>query len=179
MFMLFAASGLSLASIAAVYQSWRRQTGPMLYVGIGVWLLSSIAWSLSVGWEFGVLYALCLPGLLVWPFIAMNQSHMAVPLQIPQPRKLGFSPRTSIQHALHYIVVLLLLLVFSVVASLAICALLPMNITGQLATCMVISPIIWGLAVYHYLATSKKIKTVGGYLVATAVSVAILMAMPI
>jgi hypothetical protein len=38
---------------------------------------------------------------------------------------------------------------------------------------------MWGLAVYHYLATSKIIKTVGGYLVATAVSVAILMAMPI
>ncbi|MDO6566124.1 hypothetical protein Q4561_03555 [Alteromonas sp. 1_MG-2023] len=179
MFMLFAASGLSIASMAAVYQSWRRQTGPMLYIGIAVWLLSSIAWSMSVGWEFGVLYALCLPGLVVWPFIAANQTHMPAPQQLPQPRKLDFSTKTTLRHILHYIVVLVLLLVFSVIASLAICALLPFDITGQLATTMVISPIIWGLAVYHYLATTKKIKTVIGYLVATGASLAILMAMPI
>ncbi|WP_258544352.1 hypothetical protein [Alteromonas lipotrueae] len=179
MFMLFAASGLSVVSMAAVYKSWQRQTSPMLYIGVAIWLMSSIAWSMSVGWEFGVVYALCLPGLLVWPFIAANQSAAPATQQRPEPRKLDLSVSTSIQHILHSIIVLMLMLIFSVVASLALSALLPLEIASQLAICMVISPIIWGLAVYHYLATSKKIKTVGGYLVATAVSLAILMAMPI
>lgn len=179
MFMLCAASGLSIASMAAVYKSWQRQAAPMLYIGMAIWLLSSIAWSISVGWEFGVVYALCLPGMLVWPFIAANQTSTPAPQQRPEPRKLDVSVSTSMQHILHYLVVLVFMLVFSVVASLALCALLPLDITGQLAICMVISPIMWGLAVYHYLASIKKVKVFAGYVVATGASLAILMAMPI
>jgi len=179
MFMLCAASGLSIASMAAVYKSWQRQTAPMLYIGIAIWLLSSIAWSVSVGWEFGVVYALCLPGLLVWPFIAANQSATPAPQQSPEPRKINVSVSTSMKHILHSFIVLILMLIFSVVASLAFCALLPIDIAGQLAICMVISPIMWGLAVYHYLASIKKVKVVTGYVVATGASLVILMAMPI
>ena len=37
-----AASGLTLAAVATVYKSWRSQTPAFLYIGLLVWLISTI-----------------------------------------------------------------------------------------------------------------------------------------
>lgn len=179
MLMLFTAGGLSIASMATVYESWRRQKSLVLYIGLTIWVLSAIAWSYAAGWEFGVLYALCLPGLIVWPFIGKNQSTLPVPKNVPQPKSLNFSPQSSMQNLGHAFVVLILLLVTSVVLALALCTLLPFDTAGKLASSVVLLPILWGLAAYHYLATIKKVRAVITYIFVAVISTAILFAVPI
>jgi len=173
-----AASGLSLAALAAVYKSWRGQASTYLYVGLAVWLASSVCWSYAQGWEFGVLYALCIPALLVWPFIALNQTQLPKPKNNPQPRSVDFSRKTLLGNTANYVVILVVLLAVSVFLTLGICALLPFSIAGQLATGTVILPVLWGMIVYHYLATVHKFKVVGAYTVLADLCVPVLTFMP-
>lgn len=173
-----AASGLTLATIGVLYKSWRAQASIYLYLGLTIGLVSVVCWSYSQGWEFGVLYALCMPAILVWPFIALNQTHLPHPKNVPQPRELDFSRRTVLANVANYFVVLVVLLVVSVFLTLGICALLPFSIAGKLATTTVLLPILWGLIVYHYLATAHKFKVVGAYAVLAAFSLPILVFLP-
>ena len=179
MLILFTASGLSIASMAAVYESWHRQKSIVFYVGLFIWLMSAIAWSYAVGWEFGVLYALCLPGIIVWPFIGKHQTTLPVPKNVPQPKSLHFSLQSSLQNLGHGFVVLVLLLVTSVVLSLALSTLLPFDTAGKLALSVVLLPILWGLAAYHYLAVSSKVRAILTYILVSVISTAVLFAVPI
>lgn len=173
-----AAGGLTFAALWVVYNSWRNQASTYLYIGLTVWLVSAVCWSFAQGWEFGVLYALCIPAILVWPFIASNQTQLPQPKNVPQPRGFDFSRGTVLGNIANYIVVLVVLLVVSVLVTLGICALLPFSIAGKLATATVMLPVLWGLIVYHYLATSHKIKVIGAYAALSAACVPILIFLP-
>ena len=174
----FAASGLTLAAVATVYKSWRAQTSPMLYAGLVLWLVATICWSFAQGWEFGVLYALCIPSLIVWPFIALNQTQLPAPQNSPAPRKFDFSRKTVVGNAVNYFVILVFLLVVSVLSTLGFCALLPFSMAGKLGAGIVLLPIFWGLMVYHYLVTQRKFFVLGAYGVLASVSVPILLLLP-
>ena len=174
-----AASGLTLAALATVYKSWRAQASAYLYAGLVVWLVSAICWSYAQGWEFGVLYALCIPAIIVWPFIALNQTYLPLPKNLPQPRALDFSKKVLINNIVNYLVILVLLLVVSVLLTLGICAVLPFSIAGQLATGTVLLPILWGLIVYHYLVTTHKLKVLSVYVLLAALCVPLLLIMPL
>lgn len=173
-----AAGGLTLAALGVVYKSWREQASTYLYLGVVVWLASAVCWSMAQGWEFGVLYALCIPAILVWPFIALNQTFLPQPKNVPQPRSFDFALGTVAANVANYIVVLVVLLVVSVLITLGVCALLPFSIAGQLATGTVLLPVLWGLFVYHFLATSHKFKVIGAYAALSAVCVPILVFLP-
>ena len=157
----FAASGLTLAAVATVYKSWRTQTSPMLYAGLACWLVVTICWTFAQGWAFGVLYALCIPSLIVWPFIALNQTQLPAPKNTPQPRKFDFSRKTVVGNAANYVVILVFLLVVSVLSTLGLCALLPFSIAGKLGAGIVLLPIFWGLRGYHYFVTHRKVFVLG------------------
>ena len=172
------AGGLSLAALVAVYKSWRAQLPSFLYVGIAFWLVSTVCWSYAQGWEFGLLYALCIPALLVWSFIAFNQVQLPQPKNVPQPRSFDFSRGAVIQNVTNYLVVMVILLVISVLITLGVCALLPFTIAGKLATGTILLPVLWGLIVYHYLASSHKFKVVGIYAVLAALCLPILVFLP-
>ena len=58
-----AAGGLTLAALGVIYKSWRSQASTYLYLGLVVWLVAAVCWSYAQGWEFGVLYALCIPSI--------------------------------------------------------------------------------------------------------------------
>ena len=173
-----AAGGITIAALGIIYKSWRVQAPAFLYLGLVVWLLSAVCWSYAQGWEFGVLYALCIPSILVWPFIAFNQTYLPQPQNTPQPRRFDFSRGTVLKNVANYIVVLVGLLVVSVLLTLGICALLPFSIAGQLATATVILPILWGLIVYHYFATAHKIKVTAGYAVLSALCLPVVIFLP-
>ncbi|WP_334018344.1 hypothetical protein [Alteromonas sp. S015] len=173
-----AAGGLTFAALGVIYKSWRAQASTYLYLGLVVWLISAVSWSYAQGWEFGVLYALCIPSILVWPFIAFNQMHLPQPKNVPQPRRFDFSRRTVVGNIANYIVVLVVLLVVSVLITLGICALLPFSIAGKLATGTVMLPILWGLIVYHYLATIRKFKVIATYAILAALCLPILIFFP-
>lgn len=173
-----AAGSLTLAALGVVYKSWREQASTYLYLGLVVWLASAVCWSMAQGWEFGVLYALCIPAILVWPFIALNQTFLPQPKNVPQPRSFDFAPGTVAANVANYVVVLVVLLVVSVLITLGVCALLPFSIAGQLATGTVLLPVLWGLFIYHFLATSHKLKVIGAYAALSAACVPILIFFP-
>lgn len=174
----YAAGGLTLAALITVYRSWRVQSPLVLLAGITLWVISSIWWSYAHGWEFGLLYALCLPGCLVWPFILINQSRLPAPKSIPSPRTVNFTAKTALAHLAHCVVVLALLLFVSVAITLGLCTLLPLSLTGQLALAIIMLPLLWGLIAYHYLASRKKLVVVGVYLVAAMLGMATLFFVP-
>ena len=173
------AGGFTLAALTAVYKSWRAQAPTFLYLGLTLWLVSSVCWSFAQGWEFGVLYALCIPAILVWPFILLNQTHLPQPKNVPQPRGFDFSGKTVMGNVANYVVVLGVLLAVSVLLTLGLCALLPFSIAGKLATGTVLLPILWGLIVYHYLAAVNKLKVISIYAVVAALCLPILVYMPL
>lgn len=177
--LLGASIGLSVASIATIYQSWRRQTAVVFYIGLAVWLMSAFVWSHAVGWQFGVLYALFLPGLLVWPFIGLNQTQLSLPKHRPAPREIAFSFTTTAHHVITGFVVLVLLMLFSLLISLAICTLLPFDITGKMASAVILLPLLWGAVAYHYLATTKKRRALIVYALIALMGAAILIAIPV
>lgn len=164
--------------LVAVYRSWRAQVSRYLYLGIVFWLVSTVCWSYAQGWEFGLLYALCIPALLVWPFIAFNQVQLPQPKNVPQPRRFDFSRGAVIANVTNYLVVMVILLVISVLITLGVCALLPFTIAGKLATATIFLPVLWGLIVYHYLASSHKFKVIGKYAVLAALCIPILVFLP-
>ena len=153
-----AAGGLTLAALGVIYKSWRAQASTYLYLGLVVWLIAAVCWSYAQGWEFGVLYALCIPSILVWPFIAFNQTHLPQPKNVPQPRSFDFSRRTVLGNIANYIVVLVVLLVVSVLLTLGLCALLPFSIAGKLATGIVLLPIFGVLLFITTLLPPTKLK---------------------
>lgn len=173
------ASVLTLGAVATVYKSWRSQTLAFFVIGLLIWLISTIAWSYAHGWEFGVLYALCLPGLLVWPFIYLNQTVLPRPKHTPQPRALNFTMRNTWANIGNALVVLVALLIISVLITLAFCAAMPLSTPGKLALTVVLVPILWGGAIYHYLATTRKGLTLGIYTAVAALSVPVLLVLPI
>lgn len=179
MWLLGASVALSLASITTIYESWRRQTSGVFYVGLLIWFGSAVVWSTAVGWEFGVLYALFLPALLVWPFIALNQTYLPLPKHKPAPRQITFSLNTALRHVGNSFVVLVLLMLFSLLSSLAICTLMPFDITGKMASAVILLPLLWGMAVYHYLATSNQLRALIAYALIALIGVAILIAIPV
>lgn len=175
---LISAAGLSAATLATLYKSWRAQAPAVFYAGVVLLVVSCVAWSYSQGWEYGLVYALCLPGLLVWPFIAANQVQLPPPKNAPQARIIPVSVRLAFYHIGNYLVVLVGLLLTSLLASLAICRQLPFAEAGQLATCVVLLPLVWGLLVYHYLAVQSKPKALILYVVISAASAAALVFIP-
>jgi hypothetical protein len=175
---LLTATGLSIAALAMVYYSWRTQITALFYAGFSLLILSCIGWSYSQGWEYGLVYALCLPGVLVWPFIGANQVQLPAPKNTPQARPISISIKSVGFHAGNYLVNLILLMLTSILMSFALCRLLPMTFTGQIATAIILQPIVWGLLSYHYLATTAKLKAIGAYVTISIASAGALIYLP-
>lgn len=173
------AGALSLAAIALIYKSWRTRAPAFFYLGIGVLFLSCVGWSFSQGWEFGLVYALCIPALLVWPFIGANQTHHPPAQNAPIPKQIEISFKQSATNAGHLLVVLVLLLITSLLSTLAVCLHFPFDITGKLALVIVILPVTWGMLIYHYFAVSKKGKAIASYVCMAVISTAVLIYVPV
>ncbi|GGW89315.1 hypothetical protein [Alteromonas halophila] len=175
---LLLASGISLAAIASLYRSWRQQAPAFLYLSIALFIVSCVLWSYSQGWEFGLVYALCLPGLLVWPFIGLNQSRLPAPKNQPSPRQIKVTARQTATHLGHTLVALPGLMITSLLTAMAFSLRLPFADTGQLATGVVLQPLLWGLLAYHYFATGAKGKALLIYLSLSVISTLLLLYLP-
>jgi hypothetical protein len=178
MVLLITATGASLAAITTLYKSWRTQAPAFFYAGLMIFILSCVAWSYSQGWEFGLVYGLCLPALLVWPFIGASQTLLPAPKNSPQSRAIDTSVSTALRHTGHMLVVLPGLMLTSLLLSMAVSLRLPFAEAGQLATGIILLPLIWGGLAYHYLATVHKTKALFAYLVLSILSALMLIYLP-
>lgn len=173
------ASVLSLSAVATVHQSWRSRTLALFVVGLLLWLISGVVFSFAQGWEFGVLITLCLPGILVWPFVLANQIVLPKPKNSPEPRALNFSRANVLRNGATYTVVLFAFFIIALLITLGISALTPFSTAGKMGLGIILLPVLWGLCVYHYLATSSKIKILAAYSVIAGLCLPILMLFPL
>lgn len=66
----------------------------------------------------------------------------------------------------------------SLLLSMAVSLRLPAEEAGQLASGIILLPIIWGLLAYHYLATQSKARALMIYLMLSILSVMMLLYLP-
>ncbi|MBT80361.1 MAG: hypothetical protein CL587_08215 [Alteromonadaceae bacterium] len=170
--------GISALSLVLLYVSWQKQHRVWLWFSLLAFAGSFFIWSRATGWETGSVFALCLPAIGVWPLILANRQTLPAPKNQPVPKPLSFVRREVLQHAGHYLVILIVLLVVSLLSSLAVSLALPMKETGQLASCIVLLPVIWGLLGYHYFAVASKPKALALYTVLGALSAVYLLFIP-
>lgn len=170
---------LSLGAVATVHQSWRSRTPALFVVGLCLWSISGVAFSYAHGWEFGALLTLCLPGILVWPFVLANQVQLPQSKNNPEPRALNFSGKNVLRNALTCVVVLVPFLFISLFITLGMSALTPFTTAGKLGVVVVLQPIMWGLIVYHYLASLSKARVLIFYSIVAGLCVPILMLFPL
>lgn len=173
------AGTLSIATVATLFKSWRSQASAFLIIGLLLLVLSCICWSYAQGWEFGVLYALLAPGLLAWLFIMASQRILPAPKNTPSPKSLDLSRSTLLINGAHFISVLFVLLVTSVLISLGFSASMPFSTAGQLALSVILLPLVWGLCAYHYLASSKKRQPLITYVVLALLGLLVVRIAPI
>jgi len=149
----------SIASVATVYQSWRKQQAVLFWASVALLTVSAVIWSFAQGWEYGVVYALMLPALLVWLPILAERKKLNGNGQVPAPRPVNTSAKNVARHMGLFVMVIILQLALSLVSSVAFSRLLPVEETGQMTICVLLLPVLWGVVSYHYLASSRKLRT--------------------
>lgn len=168
----------TFVSLSVFHQSWKKQAVALLWGAIVSFVVSLILWSVAQGWEFGLVYGLCLPGVLVWLFLLQHQVYLRLPNQVPQPSAPRVTWRSAAFHTGNYAVCVLLLMITSVLASLTVSLRLPFAIEGQFATCIILIPLVWAGLLYHYFASNSKAKAIVLNLVVIGLSALSLILLP-
>ena len=159
---------LGMLAIAVTYYSWQRSTPSLGWAALAVFITSVISFSIAAGWEYGVVYGLLLPGVLVWAAIAREQTIRPLKLTQAPVRTISTSGYKMAGHLAHALVLLVGQLLLSTVISVALSRFLPIEQTGQLAVCIIIQPLLWAMLAYHYLGSPAKGKAVMYHSVAAA-----------
>lgn len=156
-------AGLALNALAvlAIYMGWRQARSAWVWLSLTLLIGSIAVFSAgTVGWEYGLTYALFIPGLLVWLAIAKEHSNKPGKPAAVAPRPLSFAPTTVFSHIGLAFTVLVLQLIFSVLITLSISRMLPVEYTGQLALTVILTPVVWGMLSYHLLGRPNRLKSV-------------------
>jgi len=151
---------LNALAVLAVYIGWRQSRGAWVWLSL-ILLTGSVAVfsTGSVGWEYGLTYALFVPALLVWLAIAKEQNAKPAKPAPASPRPVSFAPKTVLFHMGMALAVLALELIFSVLITLSVSRILPIEYAGQLALTVILTPMIWGLLSYHLLGRPNRLKS--------------------
>ncbi|WP_137168274.1 hypothetical protein [Salinimonas lutimaris] len=152
---------LNALAVLAVYMGWRRASRVWVWLSLALLAGSIVVFSAgAVGWEYGLTYALFVPGLLVW--LAIAKEHSSKPNKPPAvaPRPLSFAPKKVLSHIGLAFTVLVLQLIFSVLITLSVSRMLPVEYAGQLALTVVVTPVVWGVLSYQLLGRPNRLKSV-------------------
>jgi hypothetical protein len=154
---------VTLASVAAIYLSW-KQRNKMVLAWVG-WLLavaSLPAWSVAFGPEFGVTYATIVFVGLVWLRVALD-------MDFPGAAKAGAAANQRPYRALNWpsasiatrhVVMFLLSVpatgVLALLLSVSIVWYLPWTLLTRGAVAIFLYPVLWG-AISGWICTQKKL----------------------
>ena len=151
---------LAVAGIACLFSSWRRlaivKGRSATLIGWLLLLLAIPFWSLALGLEFGLSYALLCSALLAWLTVFMNyelrqgrqRDMTSVTLQLPNGTALG-------QHLLLFLLAVPLAGLASAFSTTAVLRLLPVQTGNALVATLLLLPIVWGAAACWVCADPK------------------------
>ncbi|MBC3765585.1 hypothetical protein [Neptunicella marina] len=174
--MYLLATLLSLATVSGFYLSWKQQASRALWLSIGLLVVSCIGWSYAAGWEYGLVYALCIPSMLVWLFIWQQRKSLGVNKAIPHSPAAKVSAKLAASHMGRLLVVLIIQALISLLLTLVFCYLLPLEDVNRMALGIVLLPLVWALLSYQLLQSrfywrSLSIQMVVGLLSAGGLAV--------
>lgn len=156
---LISAVLLGLLACVFLYISWKRRTELFAGLGWGALLATLPLWTLAMGAEYGSVFALSLPALYVWLFIAREQKWQAnTPIKFKTRQKLTIRWRNVLSGLGKILYLLPLLMLVSALLTLTFVRLLPAIEVNQIAVGIIALPVVWGaLACWFFTAKNPRV----------------------
>ncbi|WP_166425585.1 hypothetical protein [Paraglaciecola sp. 20A4] len=157
MILLFAIA-LGLIGSYLLYLSWKQHRAILATFGWGSLLATVPLFVMALGEEFGTVFALSLPAVYVWMGIIQEKKTQLpskhIERVIAQPQ---FNAKKLMRNSSYVLYHLVLLMIVSSLLAIALLDLLPLERLTELATGIIILPLIWsGLSFWHLAATNKR-----------------------
>ena len=153
----FLALIVSTVAACGVYLGWRHRS--LLYAVLG-WLVmaaSIYAWYFALGLEYGLTIGLCLPALTVWvAIVAEANPQSEVRARVKPPHQWRVAPRQIARHTGHILYVLPGQMFICALIMIALVYQLPVSEPKQMATGVLLMPVLWGLLAYWYVLSARK-----------------------
>ena len=151
------AIGLSFLGLCLVYRGWKRADGTSSVLGWAIAASSALAWVHAAGLQYGLVYTLFVPALLVWPLVSLEVSRIAPRPVAPHPREaLRWSGVKLAENVGKALVVALGLPLLAGVSTVFVSFQLPVERANQAAVAIVLLPLLTGLFVTVYLASARR-----------------------
>lgn len=177
------AVALCITGLALVYRSWRSGNRWLAFSGWTLTIASTFAFLPSVGAEFAVVYALSLPALLVWLFVAREASRLpSKNVSVAALTRVNWDFGAALRHTGHGAVLLVLLSVAALLTAVAISRISTqsglLTESGAAALSIFIFPALWAVLMHSYLGAQRKLRLLVTTVAASAglMATAILMA---
>ena len=147
----------STVAAGGIYLGWRNSSAVYAWLG---WLAvagSVYCWHLVLGVEYGLTIGLCLPALTVWAAIAVEASPQRQTRERVKPaHQWRVAPRQIARQTGHILYVLPGQMFICALIMIAVVYQLPVSEPKQMATGVLVMPVLWGLLAYWYVLSSRK-----------------------
>ena len=147
----------SAVAAGGVYMGWRNSS--VVYAWLG-WLAvagSVYCWYLALGVEYGLTIGLSLAALTVWAAIAVEANPQRQTSERVKPaHQWQFAPGQIARQTGHILYVLPGQMVICALIMIAVVYQMPVSEPKQMATGVLVMPVLWGLLAYWYVMSSRK-----------------------
>jgi hypothetical protein len=152
---LLLAIALGIIGSYLLYISWKQHKGILALLGWGCLIATLPLLIMTLGAEYGTVFALGLPSLYVWLGIFGEQKTQPPKHIDKQHKSTQFNGKKLLKNSGYIVYHLILLMLVSSLLVIAALDLLPLERPNQLAAGVIIIPVVWsGLSFWH-LASSK------------------------
>ena len=151
---------LAGAGSFGLYKGWKTQRWVYSVIGWLVIAFTFLLWNSVQGVEFGSIFAISLPALLVWLWIALERKYQAVKVIQKPHQALPWHTKSVLSHTALVLYHLIFLMILSSVMCIALIDFLPVLRVTQIAIGIICLPIIWSLLSFWHLMSNKKLLTI-------------------
>ncbi|NKB38722.1 MAG: hypothetical protein GKR93_16435 [Gammaproteobacteria bacterium] len=165
---------ISLSGLGCLFYSWKRQPDSAIYRTAG-WILltgSIYPWGRALGFEYGTILFFAVPALASWFVISTNMSGFARAEQGVLPETKGFDLKLGRVDMYLFLLIVPVCGLSSLLSSLAIAVLLPVSLTNQMATAVILLPLIWGALGSWVVMSTRPVAVAALLLCAAGISAA-------
>ncbi|MFS1701416.1 hypothetical protein [Alteromonas sp. AMM-1] len=156
---LFVSVALSALACYAIYIGWATQKKRWAYAGWAGIAVSIVAWCNALGTEFGITVGLCLPAIMVWLGIGRHaKAEKTKPDADKPPHQWQWQGKAIALTSWHILYVLIVQMVTFSLIVVALVYQLPISEPKQMATGVIILPLVWGVLAYWYVMSEHKLR---------------------
>lgn len=148
---------MGLVGCVLIYQGWKTHSRPYAFSGWVITFMSLPLWIAAEGPEFGLIYGLCMPALFIWLGVLKEQKRQKeTPDIVKHATKWSWNRRKVMANTANVLFLLPGLMIISSLLTITGVYFLPITEPSQMATGIIMLPMLWGILSYWYLATPNK-----------------------